>query len=290
MRNPRRISSIIVVAVLAGVVVWTSRKTSDENLQTPQAVSRQEVRPSPRGNDAPMPPSAASEFVESEKPTLIFQGEDLDSWVHDLVVRNGSDVDAPVDVTMPDGKKFRLAVKPDPAGNGIMGEVLAPSPGNFTFVTRPSTGSVSFGVLVAKDGSYAYHTERVAGDKVALVATTLSKVVCATDDGLGMPHPPGQSPQEIPIPEDHPDTSNNIPDSQNGIISLQSNPGAPAVVYLDFDGQSGPHNGWGDFEAEHSGLNNTQIKEIWQWVAEAFVTFSINVTTDVSVFDAATNK
>lgn len=191
---------------------------------------------------------------------------------------------------MPDGRKFRLAVKPDTSGNGIMGEVLSPSPGNFTFVMRPDTRSVSFGVLVAKDGSYAYHTERGAGDKVALVETKLSKVVCATDQGTGLPLPPGQTPQEIPIPEDHPDTSVNIPDSQNGIIPLQSNPGAPAVVYLDFDGQSGPHNGWGDFEAAHSGLNNTQIKEIWQWVAEAFVTFSINVTTDVTVFDAAANK
>lgn len=237
-----------------------------------------------------MPPSAASQYLESEQPTLVFHGEDLDSWVKDLATRTRNGADAPVDVTMPDGKKFRLAVKPDASGNGIMGEVLSPSPGNFTFATRPETGAVSFGVLVAKDGSYAYHTERRDGDKVALVETKLSKVVCATDEGTGLPLPPGPVPQEIPIPEDHPDTSTNIPDSQNGIIALQSLPGAPAVVYLDFDGQSGPHNGWGDFEAAHSGLNNAQIKEIWHWVAEAFVTFSINVTTDVTVFDAATNK
>lgn len=62
------------------------------------------------------------------------------------------------------------------------------------------------------------------------------------------------------------------------------------MIYLDFDGQAGPFNGWGDFEAAPSGLNNSQIKVIWQWVAEAFVAFSINVTTDEAVFDAAFHK
>ncbi len=281
---------IIVIAVLAGALVWNSRQTPVEKA-SPQAAARPEgARPRERVAEEAATVSAASLDAAAQQPTLVFQAGDLDSWVNDVTEKTKGGNDTPVDVTLPDGRKFRLAVKPDASGNGIMGEVLSPSPGNFTFVTRPDTGSVSFGVLVAKDGSYAYHTERREGGKVALVETKLSKVVCATDEGTGLPLPPGQTPQEIPIPEDHPDTFNNIPDSQNGIIPLQSNPGAPAVVYLDFDGQSGPHNGWGDFEAAHSGLNNTQIKEIWQWVAEAFVTFSINVTTDVTVFDAATNK
>lgn len=290
MKNPREISLVIAIAALSAVLVWNSRQAPPQKESLPKVAAQREIPPFRGGADAAAPVSAASVDAVSLPPKLVFQAADLDTWVNEVAQKAKEGNDAPVDVAMPDGRKFRLAVKPDASGNGIMGEVLFPSPGHFTFVTRPGTKSVSFGVLVAKDGSYAYHTERVAGDKVALVETTLSKVVCATDEGTGLPHPPGQTPQEIPIPEDHPDTSTHIPDSQNGIIPLQSNPGAPAVVYLDFDGQSGPHNGWGDFEAAHSGLNNTQIKEIWQWVAEAFVTFSINVTTDVSVFDAAANK
>ena len=51
-------------------------------------------------------------------------------------------------------------------------------------------------------------------------------------------------PQEIPA--DHP-IDIPTPAYQNGIVPLQSRPDAVAVVYLDFDGENGPHQGWGDF-------------------------------------------
>ena len=131
--------------------MWNHRQASVETKTSPQATTRQGDRSTSTDDTAAMPPSAASQFVEGEQPTLVFHGEDLDSWVKDLATRTRNGADAPVDVTMPDGKKFRLAVKPDASGNGIMGEVLSPSPGNFTFSTRPETGAVSFGVLVAKE-------------------------------------------------------------------------------------------------------------------------------------------
>ncbi len=275
----RHLSVLIAIAVLAGVTLWNTRQAPVEIVRAPAVAPQNPLLPTP-------PPPATVPVAKAPK---VLVGETLRTWVNEIVAENHPP-NTPFEVVMPDGKLFQLAVQPGAEAHGIQGTVLKPSPGRFTFVTHPATGAVSFGVVLANDGSYAYHTERRAAGEVALVAAPLSEVVCATDDGKGMPHPPGQAIQEIPLPEDHPETSGHIPDSQNGIVSLQSNPGAPAVVYLDFDGQSGPHNGWGDFEAAHSGLNNAQIKEVWQWVAEAFLTFSINVTTDQAVFDAATEK
>ncbi|MES2475842.1 MAG: LamG-like jellyroll fold domain-containing protein [Verrucomicrobiota bacterium] len=221
----------------------------------------------------------------------LLEGGELQTWLGEISAAAQTPENAH-ELVMPDGKTLQITFSPSAQANSLQGEVIAPSPGRFTFVTRPGTGELVFAAIASKDGSYAYRAERLKGGGVRLVAATLSEVVCASDDGGGLPLKP-ESPAgtaEIPIIEDHPDTSSYNPDYQNGVVSLQSNPGASAVVYLDFDGQSGPFNGWGDFEAAHSGLNNTQIKEIWQWVAEAFVAFSINVTTDEAVFDAATNK
>lgn len=264
--------------------MWNSRKAPVEIARAPVVTPR---KSQPQVTDAV--PQAPTPVAAVSKAPQTSSGGTLREWVDELASKIHPP-NTPVEVVMPDGKNFLLTVRPGPRTDGIQGEVLKPSPGRFTFVTHPATGAVSFGVVIANDGSYAYHTERKDSGGVSLVAAPLSKVVCATDDGKGLPLAPDQMIQEIPIIEDHPDTSGNIPDSQNGVISLQSNPGAPAVVYLDFDGQSGPFNGWGDFEAAPSGLSNAQIKEIWQWVAEAYITFSINVTTDQAVFDAATNK
>ena len=95
------------------------------------------------------------------------------------------------------------------------------------------------------------------------------------------PEDPQNAPQTHPI--DIP-----IPDYQNGVVPLQSLPGATGVIYLDFDGEKGPFPGWGNFDAAPSGANNSQIKEVWQRVAEDFQGFNLNVTTDRRVFDNAT--
>ncbi len=279
----RQITLILASLALAGVMVRISRESPTLPVEP---TAPQKSPPQLTEAASPVPTLAAAD-PESSPKTLA--GKTLNDWVEDLTAKINTS-NTSVGVVMPDGKNFQLTIMPASAANGIQGEVIKPSPGRFTFVKNPVTGAVSFGVVIANDGSYAYRTSRRDNGEVVLEASTLGEVVCSTDDGKGMPHPPAQTIQEIPVIEDHPDTSLNIPDYQNGIISLQSNPGAPAVVYLDFDGQSGPHNGWGDFEAAHSGLNNAQIKEVWQWVAEAFITFSINVTTDQAVFDAATNK
>jgi hypothetical protein len=93
-----------------------------------------------------------------------------------------------------------------------------------------------------------------------------------------------ENPEEAP--QTHP-TTYPIPPSENGIIQLQSLPGATAVVYLDFDGEAETFPSWGYINALPSGSTNAQIYEVWKGVAEDYQPFNINITTVRAVYNAA---
>ena len=71
---------------------------------------------------------------------------------------------------------------------------------------------------------------------------------------------------------------------------LSSYPSASATIFLDFDGQTVTGTSWnfnGPFVCGASGLNNTQITEVFNRVAEDYRPFSVNVTTDSTKYLAA---
>ncbi|HVF82189.1 MAG TPA: M57 family metalloprotease, partial [Flavisolibacter sp.] len=71
---------------------------------------------------------------------------------------------------------------------------------------------------------------------------------------------------------------------------LNSYPSSAAVIFLDFDGatiQGTSWNGSGPFVCYGSGLTTTQITEIFNRVSEDYRPFTVNVTTDSTVFLAA---
>ena len=71
---------------------------------------------------------------------------------------------------------------------------------------------------------------------------------------------------------------------------LSSYPSASAVLFLDFDGHTVAGTSWnynGPIECGGSGLNTTQITEVFNRVAEDYRPFNINVTTDSTKFLAA---
>jgi hypothetical protein len=68
---------------------------------------------------------------------------------------------------------------------------------------------------------------------------------------------------------------------------LSSNPSASAVVFLDFDGHTVTGTSWnssGPLFCGASGLNNEQITEVYNRVAEDYRPFDINITTDSTKF------
>lgn len=69
-----------------------------------------------------------------------------------------------------------------------------------------------------------------------------------------------------------------------------SYPSATAVLFLDFDGHllEGTNWNWdGPIYCGPSNMNDTQIAEVFNRVAEDYRPFNINVTTDSTVYDAA---
>jgi hypothetical protein len=71
---------------------------------------------------------------------------------------------------------------------------------------------------------------------------------------------------------------------------LNSYPGVPATIFLDFDGHyvSGTSWNWaGPINAQPAALSAGQITEIYNRVAEDYGIFNINITTDSTVYLAA---
>ena len=69
-----------------------------------------------------------------------------------------------------------------------------------------------------------------------------------------------------------------------------SYPTASAVIFLDFDGQTVEGTSWnynGPIYCESANLNNTQVTEIFNRIAEDYRPFNINVTTDSTKYFAA---
>lgn len=73
---------------------------------------------------------------------------------------------------------------------------------------------------------------------------------------------------------------------------FQSRPGAPTVIYCDFDGETVNQPDWSSstINAAASGLTDTQIALIMQMVAEDFAPFDVNVTNVRSVFDSTNSN
>lgn len=71
---------------------------------------------------------------------------------------------------------------------------------------------------------------------------------------------------------------------------LSSYPSAPAVIYLDFDGQTVSGTSWnvnGPLYLGPSNLNEAQITEVFNRIAEDYRPFNINITTDSTKYWAA---
>ncbi|MDB5272596.1 MAG: hypothetical protein JWO58_963 [Chitinophagaceae bacterium] len=72
------------------------------------------------------------------------------------------------------------------------------------------------------------------------------------------------------------------------IFTLESLPGAPGCLYLDFDGETVSGTAWNNgatIVAAPSNMTDDQIRETWEIVSEDYRAFNLNVTTNVNVFN-----
>ena len=190
--------------------------------------------------------------------------------------------DSKVGFALPDGRMVvseNARIERD--GKGVLriwGKISAPEPGSF-FLQRqdfPGVAGEMVGHVLFENSDIAWKVvpEGPNGAPV-LKEVSPDAVVC-----MNLPQP-----EEMP--QDHPDSSTVPNPPYQAVIPLQSLPGATGVIYLDFDGETGPFPGWYDGDVAHSGFDNNSVRDVWIRVAEDFLPFNLNVTTDVKVWQAA---
>jgi autotransporter-associated beta strand protein len=188
-----------------------------------------------------------------------------------------------VTISLPDGAAVKgevEALRRDEKGvQSVEGRVTHPEPGRFMFQrqTVPGKAGPLVGFIHFEKSTVAWQV-RPSGPKrePVLVKTTVDRVMCRALPPRGPEAIPQTHPDDYPVPAD-----------ENGVVQLQSLPGAAAVVYLDFDGEERVFPLWGYINALPSGASNAQIHEVWRGVAEDFLPFNINVTTIRSVYQNA---
>ncbi len=158
----------------------------------------------------------------------------------------------------------------------VQGRIKEPQPGFFFFrkQTEPGVAGSMTGVVRFDEGEIAYRVEPLgASGEPIIVQRSLDEVICREYDEQA-------AERASPLDPAEGDVATSVP-------QLESLPGAKAVAYLDFDGEEGPHNGWGDFYAEPWVGTAEEMTECWRQVAENFAPFHINITTKLEVYLAA---
>lgn len=149
------------------------------------------------------------------------------------------------------------------------------------------TGSTATGSVIMRQQKKFYRYSSTADGSVYLTEEDIDKVLC-----IGIPEmkaPAGKEPAGIPISQ-----SSGAAMVAAAVPSLQSLPGASAVLYLNFDGQTVTNTLWNSnfnngnpIVADPALLSETEMNEIWKLMSEDFRPFKLNVTTDESVFNSA---
>jgi autotransporter-associated beta strand protein len=169
----------------------------------------------------------------------------------------------------------------------VAGTLSEPEPGRFFFQkqTLPGKQGDFAGVVEFPGSKTAWRIEPTGpGGKSELVQRALGEVICLD---LPVPNPAlmdTNAPEEIP-PLRPDQVQDYYPLYNDGIISLQSLPGATSVLYIDYRG--GYTATWGGITYTKPTISNAQIKDVWKRVSEDYMPFTINVTTDIKVYQAA---
>lgn len=189
--------------------------------------------------------------------------------------------------TMAEGR-IEQSIRESGAPAYVAGRLTVPEAGTFFFRRQqhPGQADTFVGVVEFPASLAAFEVEPVGADGTQrLVAKRLGDVVC-----LKQPLPPPGTPNlnGVDIPPLNPSQLRSnlpVPPYQNGVVVLESMPGASAVAYLDFQGGHTPT--WGGITYAKPNSSNATIYDIWKRIAERYMPFKINVTTDLRVFTNA---
>jgi len=296
------------VVVVAAIVLILLRKTPSGATQSP--ASADNVKPVV-SNNIPAAPGMASPSsttnaaiaanskfgINPYAGALREPGKSKRNWdLGFMAAHQQAASGEPIEFELTERKVAKGVVKITQYRNGelsyISGELTEPEPGEFFFLTPPQLGVAgkAVGVVQFPASQTAYRIEPTAtGGDPELWQRRLDEVIC-----VGMPKPiaavanaatdTNQTSEITPLRPDEFPTS--VPSYNSNIVSLQSLPGARGVLLLDFAGGYTPT--WGGvYYSKPAAANNNTIRDVWKRVAEDYMPFNINVTTDVKVYLAA---
>ena len=167
----------------------------------------------------------------------------------------------------------------------VGGDLAAPEAGRFFFQAQslPGLAGDFVGVIEFPARQQAYRLEPSGTNGTTeLVERSLAQVVCRA-----LPPPTLLDTNHVDeiAPLAPPEVAGYVPAYNGGIISLESLPGAIGVLYIDYRGGYTPT--WGGITYVRPTVSNAQIREVWKRVAEDYLPFKVNVTTDLRVFQNA---
>lgn len=171
----------------------------------------------------------------------------------------------------------------EPDGVRIAG-ALRGSPGTDRFFMSWQAAGAR-GLLEIPSRNLAYEIVRLPGGGYEAREWLFTDIVCAT------PLPSGPSADRgIPRPRSVAARSVVARIAPGDVPLLNSRPGASSVIYLDFDGETVSGTQWAGgatIVAAPARMNASQVRETWERVTRDFENFTVNVTTDRAVHDAA---
>ncbi len=138
-------------------------------------------------------------------------------------------------------------------------------------------GKVLKGHILEKAANRAYNVFSLPNKKVYLEETNINTILCV--DYLKSTTTTQKSPSSLV--------------AKMAPTTLESRPGATAVVYLDFDGETVSGTSWRNgntINAEPAGFSDAEIIRTWEIMAEDFSPFKINITTNRAVYEQAPNN
>lgn len=296
--------SVLVIAVMVGGIALLFRAGQSSATRAAATVSVESVArdnaPAIPQSNAVVAASAPSEAGKSKfginpyAGALKEPGKSKRSWdVGFMKSQQSAATGDAIEFELTEGRTAKGVVKITQYRNGelsyLSGELTEPELGEFFFLTPPALGVAgkAVGVVQFPASQTAYRIEPTGlGGEPELWQRRLDEVVC-----VGMPKPIAaianaatdtNQPAEItPLRPDEFPTY--VPSYNSNIVSLESLPGARGVLLLDFAGGYTPT--WGGvYFSKPAAANNNTIRDVWKRVAEDYLPFNINVTTDIKVY------
>ena len=133
------------------------------------------------------------------------------------------------------------------------------------------------GDIVDRINRKAYFVKSDRKGKLIVSVTDINNVICTEYDTT----------YEVEEPQAA------VPAGTSVVYTLQSYPASKSVAYLDFDGELVEGTRWNGgvaINALPGNFTEADIQTIFNMVSEDYAPFSVNVTTDVKVYNAATLK